>query len=57
MNAKLRFEGAVVVKDESFSELRQSDVAVKRAAGIKKGGICLSDYFAALLLKLVEMWR
>lgn len=35
-NAKLGFGGAVVVKDESFSELQQSDVAVKRAAGIKK---------------------
>lgn len=46
-----------VVKDEFVSELQQSDVAVKRAGRIKKGGICVSDHFATLLLKLVEMWR
>lgn len=43
--------GAVVAKDESVSELQQTDVAVKRAGRMKEGAICSSDRFAVLLLK------
>lgn len=46
-----------MAKDESFSELQQADVAVKRAGRIKRWHLLVGSFRQAPFEALVEMRR